>query len=60
MSNTAAAMLVLLAAVGTWLLLGALFGSLVLGVRWRLNRRRMADWEHNWQDIEPRWSGRRS
>jgi hypothetical protein len=60
MSNTAAMMLVVLAAVGTWLLLGAMLGSIVLGVHWRLNRRRMADWEHDWQDIEPRWSGRNS
>jgi hypothetical protein len=60
MSNAAAVMLVMLVAVGAWLLLAALFGSLVLGVRWRLNRRRMADWEHDWRNIEPHWSGRNS
>ena len=55
----AAATLVILTAAGAWLALGALLGASWLIVRWRLGRRRLADWDRDWQRVEPRWSGRR-
>jgi hypothetical protein len=58
-TTTAAATLVILTAAGAWLALGALLGASWLIVRWRLGRRRLADWDRDWQRVEPRWSGRR-
>jgi hypothetical protein len=41
------------------LLIVAVHAALLLGVRWWLNRKRMAAWQREWTDVEPRWSGRR-
>lgn len=58
MSSAVAASLVLLGVVGAWVC----WGGLLLGgrqvVRHRLNRRRYADWGHEWLLVEPLWSGR--
>lgn len=53
-----AAFLLILAAVGCWLTQALLLTGAWLTVRCWLNRRRLAAWEHDWQHIEPVWSGR--
>ena len=35
-----------------------LLGCGLAVVRWRLNRRRYADWDADWRDTEPRWTQR--
>jgi hypothetical protein len=60
LSGTAAAALLMLITAGAWLTLSVLLGAGWLTVRWRLNRRRLDTWDHEWQRIEPGWSGRHS
>ena len=51
------------AAIGVGLLIALLIvaahAGVLLGVRGWLDRRRMAAWQQEWTDVEPRWSGRR-
>jgi len=47
-----------LTATGAWLAIGLLLAMCWLTLRWRLNRRRFAGWDHDWNRVEPQWSGR--
>ena len=58
MSSTGAVVLVVLTATGAWLAIGLLLAMCWLTLRWRLNRRRFAGWDHDWNRVEPQWSGR--
>lgn len=58
MSSTGAAILVVVAATGAWLAIGALLATCWLTLRWRLNLRRLARWDDDWKRVEPQWSGR--
>ena len=59
MSSTGAALLVVVAVTGVWVAIGAVLAACWLTVRWRLGRRRIAGWDHDWKRVEPHWSGRR-
>ena len=58
MTSAGAAIKVILVAAGAWSTVGAVLGVGWLIVRNRLNRRRFAGWDHDWQVVEPQWSGR--
>jgi hypothetical protein len=58
LDGTTATAIVVLATAGAWISFGALLGSVVMALGHRFNRQRLANWDRDWQRIEPLWSGR--
>ena len=58
MDVSTAAMLVILAVLGALAIIGSALRVSLAALRWRLNRRRAAEWDRAWTLIEPGWSGR--
>jgi hypothetical protein len=58
LDTVAAAILVVISAVGAWFMVGVFLLAAWLALRWRLNRQRDAAWEQEWAMVEPFWSGR--
>jgi hypothetical protein len=52
------AVLIITVTMGAALAWGAVLAAAQYGFRRRLDRRRMAGWDSDWQRIEPLWSGR--
>jgi hypothetical protein len=57
-STAAAAALTVFAAGGIWLAWGAVLFLSWCGLPSRLDHRRTADWDQQWGQIEPLWTGR--
>ncbi len=57
-SAAASAVLIITLATGAALAWGALLAAAQFGLRRRLDRRRMAGWDDEWDRIGPLWSGR--
>jgi len=57
-SPTTSAVLIITLATGVALAWGALLAVAQYGIRRRLDRRRMAGWDDEWERIGPLWSGR--
>lgn len=57
-STGTAAVLMVAATVAAWFAWGMLLIGSWLVVRWRLNKRRILEWDDEWETFEPVWSGR--
>ena len=58
MTSSSAMILVVLCTAGVWLCWSCLLYGARSVLRYRLNRQRIADWETEWLQVEPVWSGR--
>lgn len=58
LDSAGAVITVVLSVSGLWLCWGGLLYGGRSALRFRLDRQRMADWDAQWRQVEPHWSGR--